>query len=141
MKLKITKTFALLTIVVILTSFSKVDASDSIEWNISQTLEFEETAIDFAMSADGKLLFVLTEPGKIIIYSSPTEVKAQIDVGEHVDQIKVDPRGETLILHNRGGKTLKIVSLQFIQNINVSGSPFKGPENAPVVVAVFNDFE
>jgi hypothetical protein len=38
-------------------------------------------------------------------------------------------------------KTVEIVTIDFIQNINVSGSPFKGPEDAAVVIAVFDDFE
>ena len=93
------------------------------------------------MSPDGTLLFVLTEQGEIIIYSSPTEVKAKIDVGEHANQIKLGPRGDTLVVNSRGNKTVQFILLEFIQNISVSGSPFKGAEDSPVVVAVFNDFE
>ena len=141
MNLKITKPFVLLTIAVILVSISNVAASDSVEWTVFQTLQLDEAAIDVAMSHDDRLLFVLTEKGEIIIYSSPTTVEAKIDVGGHVDQIKVGRNGDTLLLNNRENKTVQIIALEFIKNINVSGSPFKGPEDAPVVVAVFNDFE
>jgi hypothetical protein len=40
-----------------------------------------------------------------------------------------------------GKKTVQVVSLDFFQKINVSGAPFKGPEDAAVVIAVFDDFE
>ena len=141
MNLKIVKPFVLLTIAVVLVYIPNVAASDSVEWTVFQTLQLEESAIDVAMSPDGRLLFVLNEQGEIIIYSSPTTVDAKINVGKHVDQIKVGPRGDTLLLNNRESKTVQLIALEFIKNINVSGSPFKGPEGAPVVVAVFNDFE
>jgi hypothetical protein len=141
MSVQITKLFVLLTIVVAFVSISKVASSDSVEWTVFQTLQLEEDAIDVAVSADGKLLFVLTEQGKIIIFSSPTKVEAKIDVGEHANQIKLGPRGDTLVVNSRGNKKVQFILLEFIQNIDVSGSPFKGAKDSPVVVAVFNDFE
>ncbi len=51
------------------------------------------------------------------------------------------PRGSTLILKSGKNKTVQIVTLDFIQKINVSGAPFKGAEDAAVVIAVFDDFQ
>jgi len=142
MKLKVTKPLVrLLIVAVVLVSVSNVAFSESVEWTVFQTVQLEEAAIDVAMSPDGRLFFVLTEEGEIIIYSSPTTVDAKIKVGKHVDQIRVGPRGDTLILNDRKNKTIQVIMLEFIKNINITGSPFKGPEDAPVVVAVFNDFE
>jgi hypothetical protein len=35
----------------------------------------------------------------------------------------------------------EILVLDFIQNIDVSDSPFKGPADAAVTIAVFSDFQ
>jgi hypothetical protein len=135
------KSFGLLAVAATLFSISNDVAADSVEWTVFQTLQLEEAAIDVALSPDERLVFVLTEQGKIIIYSSPTTVMAKIDVGKQVDQIRVSPKGDTLILNSRKDKTVQFIALDFIQNINVSGSPFKGPENAPVMIVAFNDFQ
>jgi hypothetical protein len=58
-----------------------------------------------------------------------------------VDQVKVGPKGTSLVLSSSKNKTVQIVTLDFIQEINVSGAPFKGAEDAAVVIAVFDDFE
>ena len=54
---------------------------------------------------------------------------------------KLGPGGETLILRSGKNKTVELVTLDFIQKINITGSPFKGPQDAPVVIAVFDDFQ
>ena len=50
-------------------------------------------------------------------------------------------REDVLILTSGKAKTVQIITLDFIQEINISGSPFKGKAEAPVAVATFNDFE
>jgi hypothetical protein len=83
---------------------------------------------------------VLTDHGEIIVYSASTGIEAKIDAGRHVDQIKLGPRGDTLILKSGKNKTVQIITFDFIQKINVSGGTFKGREEAPIVIAVFDDF-
>ncbi len=122
-------------------AFSDVMASDNLEWKVYQTLQLDTKPIDVAITPDGRKIFILTEQGEILIYSSSTEPEAKIDVGKHVDQIKLGPRGDTLILNSGKNKTVQVITIDFIQTINTSGSPFKGPEDAPVVIAVFDDFQ
>ncbi|UCF90911.1 MAG: hypothetical protein JSW39_21905 [Desulfobacterales bacterium] len=141
MKLKNAETLALLTIVAALLGLADPAAAAPVEWNIHNTLQLESAAIDVAVSQDGGRIFVLTDQGKILIYSSANVVEGTIDVGQNVDQIKIGPREDILILNNRIDKTVQVITLDFIQNINVGGSPFKGPENAPIVIAVFDDFQ
>ena len=141
MKWKNIKTIAQLIIVIVMGSITMCYAAASVEWNVLKTLQLEAAPIDVALSQDGKLIFVLTEQGQILIYSSGGLLKDKIDVGNHFDHIKVSPRGKNLILNSRKNKSVQIVTLDFIQDINVSGSPFKGPETAPVVIAIFDDFE
>jgi hypothetical protein len=141
MKLKNIKTIAQLIIVVVMGSITMSYAAGSVEWNVLKTMQLETAPIDVALSLDGKWIFVLTEQGQILIYSSGGPLKDKIDVGNHFDHIKVGPRGEHLLLNSNQNKSVQLIKLDFIQNINVSGSPFKGREDAIVVVAVFDDFE
>ena len=141
MKWKNIKTIVQLIIVIVIGSITMCYAAASVEWNVLKTLQLEAAPIDVALSQDGKLIFVLTDQGQILIYSSGGPLKDKIDVGNHFDHIKVGPRGENLILNSRKNKSVQVIKLDFIQDINVSGSPFKGSEDAAVVVAVFDDFE
>ena len=141
MKLKNIKTIAQIIIVIMMGSITMSYAAGSVEWNVLKTMKLETAPIDVALSLDGKWIFVLTEQGQILIYSSRGPLKDKIDVGNHFDHIKVGPRGEHLLLNSNQNKSVQLIKLDFIQNINVSGSPFKGREDAIVVVAVFDDFE
>jgi hypothetical protein len=141
MKLEKIKLILLLAMAIVLGAFTNSFAADNVEWNVYKTLKLEESPIDVAITPDGRRIFVLTDKGEVVIYSSAGKIEAQIDVGKHVDQLKLGPRGDSLILSSGQNKTVEIVTLDFIQQINVSGSPFKGPEDAAVVIAVFDDFE
>ena len=134
-----------LTLLIVPGAFTGSVASGNVEWNVYRTLQLEATPIDVAVSPDGRRFFVLTDRGEVVIYSStgPSagKIEAKIDVGRHVDQVKVGPKGTSLVLSSSKNKTVQIVTLDFIQEINVSGAPFKGAEDAAVVIAVFDDFE
>ena len=69
------------------------------------------------------------------------ELKDKISVGSHVDGLKVGPEEDILLLTSRKNKTVQILLLDFIQDIDISNSPFKGPADAPVEIAVFSDFQ
>ena len=141
MKWKNIKTIGQLIVVIVMGSITMCYAAGSVEWNVLKTLQLEAAPIDVAVSPDGKLIFVLTEQGQILIYLSGGPLKGKIDVGNHFDHITVDPRGENIILNSRKNKSVQVIALDFIQDINVSGSPFKGSEDAAVVIAVFDDFQ
>jgi hypothetical protein len=116
-------------------------ASDNVEWNVYKTLQLDATPIDVAVTPDGRRIFVLTAHGEIVVYSSRMNVEAKIDVGKQVDRLKLLAGGEALVLSSAEDKTVQIVTLDFIQKITTDGAPFKGPEDATVVVAVFDDFQ
>ena len=113
----------------------------TVEWDVASTLNLKEKPRDAAMALNGKWIFVLTEKGEILIYSSAGKLEDTISVGKSVEGIKAGPREDVLLLTSGKDKTVQIITLDFIQEINVSGSPFKGKADAPVAVAIFNDFE
>jgi hypothetical protein len=128
-------------IAVMLVAGASSMASDSVELNLENTLQLDTAAVDVASSADGDRFFILTDQGQILVYSSKGEKQGQLDVGPDVDQLRVTPKGDTLLLNSRKNKTLQVVSLEFIRQIDISGSPAKGPADAPVVIAVYTDFQ
>ena len=141
MQFKNTKTIVVITVLIVLGSITMSHAAASVEWNVQKTLQLESAPIDLAVSPDGKQIFVLNDLGQILIYSSAGSFLDKIDVGNQFDHIKVSPKGDHLILNSRKKKSVQVITLDFIQNVNISGSPFKGSEDAPVVIAVFDDFE
>jgi DNA-binding beta-propeller fold protein YncE len=141
MKREKIKLVLLFTMAIVLGAFTTTFASDNVEMNVYKTLQLEETPIDVAVSPDGRRIFVLTDRGEVVVYSSAAKIEGKIDVGQDVDQIKLGPGGDSLILKSSKNKTIQIVTVDFAQKINTSGSPFKGPEDAPVVIAVFDDFQ
>ena len=116
-------------------------AAGGVEWEVQKTLELSSEPIDIAVSPDARQIFVLNNLGQILIYSSAGSFLHQINAGNQFDHIKVSPRGDSLILSSRKNKSIQVITLDFIQDINISGSPFKGSENAPVVIAIFDDFQ
>ena len=113
----------------------------TVEWEIIQTLNIDAAPIDTAISPDGRFVYVLAEDGNIYIYSANGTLKDKIHIGSQVDQIKIGPKGERLFVSSRKNKTLKVITLDFIYDINISGSPSKGAKDAPVIIAVFSDFQ
>jgi hypothetical protein len=107
----------LLVPVILLTFCSHGDAA--VDWDVKKTLKIEKTPVDVAVSLNGRYVLV----------------------GNHVDGIKVGPEQDILLLTSRKNKTVEILVLDFIQNIDVSKSPFKGPADAVVAIAVFSDFQ
>ena len=116
-------------------------SSGLVDWDVKKTLKIEEAPVDVAVALNGRWIFVLTAQGSILIYSGDGRLEDEITVGNHVDGIKVGPEEDILLLTSRKNKTVEILVLDFIQNIDVSNSPFKGPTDAAVTIAVFSDFQ
>jgi DNA-binding beta-propeller fold protein YncE len=113
----------------------------SVELNVHQTLKPEGAPLDVAVSPSGESIYVLTDRGEILIYSMNGSLRDRVEVSKTISAIRVGPRDEVLFLTDRAKGTIEMVTLDLIKNVNVTGSPFKGHENAPVVIAVFTDFQ
>ena len=133
--------FVLFMTVLLFLFTGSAESLATVEWNILQTLKIEKKPRDVAMSVNGKWIYVLTDDGEVLIYSPTGNLLDRISVGKTIDGIKQGPREDILLLTSRKDATVKIIALDFIKTINVEGSPFKGPADAPVVMVVFNDFQ
>ena len=129
----------LATLTVLLVWFAPATAT--VELNVALTLKLNEAPRDTAMSLNGRWIYVLTDNGEILIFTSNGRLKDTITVDRQVDGIEVGPREDVLLLTSGKEKKVQIVTLDFIQDIDISDSPFKGKADAPIVVVTFTDFE
>ena len=113
----------------------------AVEINLQKTLKTDGVPIDVVVSQDGNLTFVLTDIGSVLIYDQIGNLTDTVKIGPHIDQIEIGPRGERLFAASRQNKTVEIITLDFIHDINILGSPSKGSLEAPMVIAVFSDFQ
>jgi WD40 repeat protein len=116
-------------------------ASAELEWTIRNPVPLTAAPLDNAVSADGKLLFMLSA-GEIAVYSlTQSKTINTIPIDPDYDRISVSPRGNSLIVTSSAGKSMRIIDLEFVYQIDKSGLPLKGPADAPVTIAVFSDYQ
>lgn len=124
---------------IILTATSRVSAA--VEISLQNTLTPDGVPVDVVVSQNGNLTMVLTDIGNVLIYDRIGNLTDTVKLGPHIDQIEIGPSGERLFASSRQNKTVEILTLDFIYNINTLGSPSKGPPEAPMVIVVFSDFQ
>jgi protein-disulfide isomerase len=113
-----------------------------VEMTVARTLTLEETPLDTALSATGKYIFVLTDKGKVLVYTPDGKLSDTIPVDKSIDSIRPAPPGareEILFLVSSKKKTVQIAVLIF--EIDTTGAPFKGAADSPVTIVLFTDFQ
>lgn len=113
----------------------------NIEWKNLGNWQVEGRPIDMVPSLDGKYFYILTESGEVFVYDKRGNLQGRIPVDEGVTSIGVAPQGQLLYLMDENKHLVSIMSVNFVVNIDISGSPFRGPAAAPVTIAVYADFE
>jgi DNA-binding beta-propeller fold protein YncE len=113
----------------------------AVEWEIIQRLNTGARPVDVAVSADGRAVFVLTEEGTVSIYTAEGALSEKISLGYPAERIAVAPDGERIYVTSRQGRRVDVVQIDYVREIDVSGAPFRGRENAPVTIVVFSDFQ
>jgi hypothetical protein len=116
-------------------------AMAEVNLTVRKTLKLDNAPLDAVISADGLRTYVLTEGGKIRVYSAKGDLTDTINVDKNVDGIEVTQTGDNLILLSKKNKTVQVAAIDFVRQINTKGSPFRGDPDGPVVIAVFSDFQ
>jgi protein-disulfide isomerase len=129
----------ILILLICLGMFSPVHAE--VEYNVLKTYNLEDPPVDMAFSANRNEIYVLNPKGDLLIYDTNGRLTEKINVGKRFDRLNLVQGSDILFLSSRKDKTIQIIQLDFIQKIHTSGSPFKGSENAPVIIAVFSEFQ
>lgn len=112
-----------------------------VDWTIQQIINFEKKPVDVVMSDRGLYMFVLTDDGIVHVYDSAGNLKGRIEAGKDVDQITAGPKDNLLILKSKKNKDVQTVIIDFIKDISIEGSPFKGNADAPIVIVDFTDYQ
>jgi DNA-binding beta-propeller fold protein YncE len=120
--------------------FSTIASSAVLQGN-SKEIKTEGKPLDIAISADGQKTYVLLEGGIVQIFGANGMSQGTIEVSKSVVGIGASPNGETLVLVDRDNSFIKAVTLDYLVDINIEGSPFKGPADAPIVIAEFSCFQ
>ena len=112
-----------------------------VELSVLEELHLEAPALDVTVSPDGKWLFILTS-GEIIVYTMPEHrVVKRMKIDGDFDQITHSDGDNMLILTSRAKNTLKMIRWSVRHHFTVDGLAFRGPEEAPVTIAVFSDYQ
>jgi hypothetical protein len=115
--------------------------ADSFSIQNQSEIKLTDEALDMAVSSDGRWTFVLTKSGDVAVYGAAGDLIQLLKVGKGFDNIEYSPAGNRLILGGSGKQELSVLTLSMLYDLDYRGSPFKGPANAPVTIAVFNDFQ
>ncbi len=110
-------------------------------WDVQQEIRLDKKPLDTAVSERGTYTFILTDDGTVHIYGSDSKPLGQIDVGRHVDGIACTRDESLLILKSKKNRTVTTIGFDFIRNINIEGSPYKGDPDAPVTIIIFTDYQ
>ena len=113
----------------------------ALDWNVIQTFNLNNPPLDVAFSTSRNKVFILTDEGQIQVYEPNGTLDETMDVGKGFDRVWHIQGSDVLLLSSHEKKTVQIIELNFVEQIDTTGAPFKGAETAPVVVAVFSDFE
>lgn len=112
-----------------------------VEWKLQQNWSTAGKTLDMAHSLDGKVVYILNDQQLVQVFNTQGQLQGSIPVEEGVSAIDISPQGEKLYLINNNNQTFSSIGVSFVVDVDVSGSPFKGPANAPVTIALFTDFE
>jgi len=113
----------------------------TVEWTISERLDLKAPPVDMCASGDGKWLYILSA-GEIDIYSFADEkIVNRIAVDTAFDRMVYVKEKNALIVTSRSGNQVRIIQLEEVHTFSYSGLPYQGPKGAPVVIAVFSDYQ
>ena len=135
------RTLAKLVLALMLVLATSAGAVAEVQWNIVKSLSLDSVPRDVTITPDGQTLYILTDKGDILVYGNDGILKDTINIGPHADSLEIGQNGDVLYVVSREKKTIDMVQLDFIRHINAEGAPFQGPADAPVVIAVFSDFQ
>ena len=112
-----------------------------VEWKVTQSWSTGSKTLDMVYSLDGKYVYILNDEQQVQIFNRKGQLQGNIPIEKGVSTIDISPQGESLYLVNNEKNTFSSMSVSFVVDVEVAGSPFEGPADAPVSLVVFTDFE
>ncbi len=112
-----------------------------VELSVTKQFNLDSPPLEIVTSADGQSIYVLV-PGEILVYSiSKDKIINRIAINDVFDKLTHSEKSNLLILSSSSSASVKIIQIEKIHNIDISGLPFKGAVEAPVIIAVFGDYQ
>ncbi len=115
--------------------------NNKVEWTVNQTWKTPANTIDFTYSLDKKYGYFLTDDQKVYVYNHAGLELGFVPVPKGVSKIDIAPQGETLYLLDNDKNQFLSVAIEFVVDVDTTGSPVKGKVDAPVTIVIFTDFE
>ncbi len=112
-----------------------------VEWKVTKSWPTESKTLDMVYSLDGKYVYILNDQQQVQIFNREGQLQGNIPIEKGVAAIDISPQGESLYLINNVKNTFSSLSVSFVVDVEITDSPFEGPADAPVTLAVFTDFE
>jgi DNA-binding beta-propeller fold protein YncE len=131
-------TLILLAVFVLALPFA---AHAGLEWRVLDETGLSVTPLDIDTSSDGQYIFILAQ-GKVYVYSVTAKREvATIPVQGAYDRLAYDEKAGVLVLSSSIQQTLARIGLENVFDVSTEGHPVAGPAGAPVLVAVFSDYQ
>jgi 2-hydroxychromene-2-carboxylate isomerase len=127
-------------ILICLLAMSNPVSAEVVDVQLLKTLTLKEAVLQVAATADGNRIYVLTNGGKVEILDRDGNSQGGFDVGPEI--VSITPQGKNrLLLEDAGRHELLQLELLPRVEISVADAPLKGRTDAPVTIAIFDDFE
>lgn len=134
------KLIALFTIAAIVFSIAAVCQAE-VDFKVIKRLKLESTPLDVKISKSGRWLYVLTQNGQLKVYSYHGAFIGKMAVGQAYDQIEPGVIDEQIYLKNSKQNSIEVLEVTYDHSISVTGSPYKGRKDAPIVIVDYTDFQ
>ena len=116
-------------------------ASAAVSGNLENSFSNSGEVLDTAFSGNGKMFFVLNRSGELLVYSPAGKLLNTIKTDGKADLIAASPAADKVFLTDTDNNMTQVMAIETTFDIQTEGLPTKGPANAPVVVAIFSDFQ
>jgi hypothetical protein len=112
-----------------------------LEWKEKKQLQLKTSPLDVVQSEDGQWTFILSSGAVLVYAANEDRVTQTIPVDAGFDRLSFSGRNNSLTLTSSSRNLMKVIQLDVVHKIDVSGLAFMGAENAPVTIAVFSDYQ
>ncbi|MEJ2642153.1 MAG: thioredoxin domain-containing protein [Desulfosarcinaceae bacterium] len=112
-----------------------------IEGEVIDTRTFAKPPIDLLLSSEGTYLYVLLPGGQLDVYDRSGKLTGTIKVDPAYKKISQGPSQDLLWLSAPTRTDAQLLAVNVVRDIPSAGSPILGPDDAPVTIVIFSDFE
>jgi len=126
---------------VLLVAAGAVSTQAKIEWELDRDIRLDAKPIDTAVADDGTTIYILTKKALKIYGLQDGRMIDTIPLDKKYTAVSIAPRGNKILLANASDKSISVIQISRSLELPVGTSPVIGPEEAPVTLVAFIDFQ